>query len=60
MLRCLRQTAYHQPIECGSHVIDAICEADAVVLGPGSLFTSILPNLMIPDLGDAVLKPRHK
>ncbi|WEV40446.1 uridine diphosphate-N-acetylglucosamine-binding protein YvcK [Lactobacillus sp. ESL0684] len=35
-------------------VLAAIMQADAVVLGPGSLFTSILPNLMIPNLGEAV------
>lgn len=35
-------------------VIDAILDADVVVLGPGSLFTSILPNLMIGNLGAAV------
>lgn len=28
-------------------VVEAILESDMVVLGPGSLFTSILPNLMI-------------
>ncbi|MFN1208655.1 2-phospho-L-lactate transferase CofD family protein, partial [Enterococcus lactis] len=36
-------------------VIDAILAADQIVLGPGSLFTSILPNLMIKNLGEAVL-----
>lgn len=46
----------HKPVQCGKHVVDAIMEADAVVLGPGSLFTSILPNLMIPDVGKAVLE----
>lgn len=35
-------------------VVAAIMQADAVVLGPGSLFTSILPNLMISNLGEAV------
>lgn len=35
-------------------VLSAIYDADVVVLGPGSLFTSILPNLMISDLGKAV------
>ncbi len=35
-------------------VLAAIMQADAVVLGPGSLFTSILPNLMIHNLGQAV------
>ncbi len=31
-----------------------------VVLGPGSLFTSILPNLMIDDLGQAVKETEAK
>ncbi|EPC97930.1 UPF0052 protein yjiF, partial [Lacticaseibacillus paracasei subsp. paracasei CNCM I-4648] len=42
--------------EAVKEVIDAIMDADVVVLGPGSLFTSILPNLMIENLGDAVKK----
>lgn len=37
-------------------VIDAILNADQIVLGPGSLFTSILPNLMIENVGQAVLQ----
>lgn len=37
-------------------VISSIMNADMVVLGPGSLYTSILPNLMISDLGEAVCK----
>lgn len=40
--------------EAVSPVIEAIQEADVIVLGPGSLFTSILPNLMIKNLGEAV------
>ncbi|KRM88411.1 gluconeogenesis factor YvcK family protein [Lacticaseibacillus thailandensis] len=39
-------------------VISAIMDADVVVLGPGSLFTSILPNLMIHNLGQTVLKTK--
>ena len=34
-------------VEPLDEVIEAIREADAIVLGPGSLFTSILPNLLI-------------
>lgn len=37
-------------------VIQAIHEADIVILGPGSLYTSILPNLMIQEIGKAVLE----
>ncbi|WP_416353889.1 gluconeogenesis factor YvcK family protein [Agrilactobacillus fermenti] len=43
-----------QPPKAVAPVLKAILDADVVVLGPGSLFTSILPNLMIPNLGDAV------
>ena len=34
--------------------IEAILGADLVILGPGSLYTSILPNLLIDDIGAAV------
>lgn len=35
--------------------VHAIQEADVIVLGPGSLFTSILPSLLMPRIRDAVL-----
>ncbi|HEL1895523.1 TPA: YvcK family protein [Streptococcus suis] len=35
-------------------VVETIMESDMIVLGPGSLFTSILPNLMISDIGKAL------
>lgn len=34
--------------------IQAILDADIIVLGPGSLFTSILPNLMVKGIADAL------
>lgn len=34
--------------------IQAIRNADAIVIGPGSLYTSVLPNLLIEDLAAAV------
>lgn len=37
-------------------VVEAIMEADLIVLGPGSLYTSILPNLMIREIGEAMKK----
>lgn len=39
----------------GKKVISSIMDADMVVLGPGSLFTSILPTLMIPEVGQAIM-----
>jgi uncharacterized cofD-like protein len=32
----------------------AIAEADLIVLGPGSLYTSILPSLLVPDITAAI------
>jgi uncharacterized cofD-like protein len=34
--------------------IQAVLAADLIVIGPGSLYTSILPNLLVPDLTEAV------
>ena len=34
--------------------IVAIAEADLIVLGPGSLYTSLLPSLLLPQIRDAV------
>ena len=34
--------------------VDAILNADVVLLGPGSLYTSILPNLLVPGIVDAL------
>ena len=38
----------------------AIREADLIVLGPGSLFTSIIPNLLIPGVVDAIRASRGR
>ena len=35
-------------------VLEAIREADILVLGPGSLYTSVLPNLLISGVADAI------
>jgi uncharacterized cofD-like protein len=34
--------------------LNAILNADLIVVGPGSLYTSILPNLLIPDITAAI------
>jgi len=41
-----------------SEAIEAIMEADIVVLGPGSLYTSIIPNLLVDGVCDALQKTK--
>ena len=48
----------HHQAAAVKQVIDAIMDADQIVLGPGSLFTSILPNLMIENVGKAVCETK--
>ncbi|KMY51781.1 gluconeogenesis factor YvcK family protein [Peribacillus loiseleuriae] len=40
--------------------IQAIKQADLIVIGPGSLYTSILPNLLVPGIGEAVCQSKAK
>ena len=37
-----------------AEAVTAVAEADWVVLGPGSWFTSVMPHLLVPDLADAL------
>src|SRR5258708_5346540 len=41
-----------------SGAIQAINQADPILLGPRSLYTSILPNLLIPEIAGAIAKSR--
>ncbi len=38
--------------------IRAVLDADLIVFGPGSLYTSIMPNLLVPDLTEAIFASR--
>ena len=38
--------------------LEAIASADLILLGPGSLYTSLLPNLLVPELVSAIRRSR--
>jgi uncharacterized cofD-like protein len=40
--------------------VEAIRQADWVILGPGSWYTSVIPHLLIPELAEAVLDPDRR
>lgn len=44
-----------EPQACAA-AVDAVRNADLVVLGPGSWFTSVLVHLLVPDLRDALVR----
>lgn len=41
-------------VAASSDALHAIGEADLIVLGPGSLYTSLLPSLLLPQIRDAI------
>lgn len=45
-----------EPVNCKPtpDVIEAIHSADLIILGPGSLYTSIIPNLLVSGVAEAV------
>jgi uncharacterized cofD-like protein len=46
------------PLPAMSEAIQAIDEADAIVMGPGSLYSSVIANLLVPDVAAAVRRTR--
>ncbi len=49
---------YLNPAGCRptAEAIQSIKEAEAIVIGPGSLYTSIIPNLLVEGITDAILR----
>lgn len=40
--------------------VQAVLDADWVVLGPGSWFSSVIPHLLVPELADALVRTRAR
>ena len=43
-------------VEAVPSALKAIKEAEIIVLGPGSLYTSVIPNLLVDDIAEAIRK----
>ena len=56
--RIHRVKLYPEHAEAVQSSLDAIRTASAIVLGPGSLYTSIMPNLLVEGIGDAVCRSK--
>ena len=51
---------YLEPAHCqpNAEALAAIREANAIILGPGSLYTSIVPNLLVDQMVDAIVQSK--
>ncbi len=51
---------HNESIRVYPPVVAAIKEADYIILGPGDLFTSIIPNLVVPSVSEALSQTKAK
>ncbi|MBQ6515862.1 YvcK family protein [bacterium] len=53
---------FTEPAQCKAleDVIIAIRNAELIILGPGSLYTSVIPNLLIKEIADEIAKSKAK
>ena len=53
---------FTEPKDCKAlpEVIEAIRSAELIILGPGSLYTSVIPNLLIKEISEEIAKSKAK
>lgn len=54
--RIRRMMMLPEDVPASKAAIKAIEEADVLIFGPGSLYTSVIPNLLVKGIRDAVIK----
>jgi len=59
-LQGLRKLFLEPKPKANPKAIEAISKADAVVIGPGDLYSSILPNLLVSGIPEAIKKTKAK
>ena len=53
-IKDIEDITYDHPICVSEEIVDKIKNADLIILSPGSLYTSILPHLIAPQIRDAL------
>jgi uncharacterized cofD-like protein len=44
--------------EAYAEAVDSILSADRIIIGPGDLYTSVLPNIIVPGIREAIAKSK--
>lgn len=55
-IKNIRKLHYDRSVNISKEIIKRIEEADLILLSSGSLYTSILPHLIVPEIQNAILK----
>jgi len=58
--KIVRLSATPEKLTPLNEAIEAINEADIIIMGPGSLYTSVIPNLLISEITEAISKSEAK
>lgn len=52
----IRRLTLERPVAPAPQVLDALAAADLIVVGPGSLYTSLLPNLLVDGVAATIAR----
>jgi len=50
----------HPPSQANPNAVGAILDADLVIIGPGDLYTSIIPNILVAGVSEAIRETEAK
>lgn len=53
-IRFISSLSYDRVVHVSDEIRDRIADSDLIILSPGSLYTSILPHLLVPDIVKAM------
>lgn len=54
----IEDLTYDHPIQVSDEIVEKIEDADLLILSPGSLYTSIMPHLIAPQIREALAKSK--
>jgi len=56
----IEELKYDKDIKVKKEILEKIEEADLIIFSPGSLYTSILPHLIVPEIKESIKKSEGK